>query len=55
MEFVEPGNYLEFLGLKHKWENCKITADVRSKLTVFTHPRESIKKKSPPRIALRLR
>ena len=33
MEFAEPGNYLEFLDLKLKWEYSKITMDVYSKPT----------------------
>ena len=31
MEVAEPGNYLEFLDLKLKWENGKIMVDVHSK------------------------
>ena len=30
MEVAEPGNYLEFLNLKRKWEKGKITEDVYS-------------------------
>ena len=33
MEVAEPDNYLEFLGLKRKWENGKIMVDVHSKPT----------------------
>ena len=32
MEVAEPGNYLEFLNLKRKWEKGKITEDVYSTL-----------------------
>ena len=50
MEVEEPGNYLEFLNLKLKWESGKITVDVHSKPTnSFTYvlpttcyPRKSI-------------
>ena len=31
MEITEPGNYLEFLDLKFKWENGKMTVDAHSK------------------------
>ena len=52
MEVAEPGNYLEFLDLKLKWEDGKITVDVHSKPTnSFTYvlsitccPRKSINK-----------
>ena len=62
MEVAEPGNYLEFLDLKLKWENGKITVDVYSKPTnSFTYvlpttcyPRKSINN-IPHGIALRLR
>ena len=33
MEVAESGNYLEFLDLKLKWENGKITMDVHFKPT----------------------
>ena len=33
MEVAEPGNYLEILDLKLKWENGKIMVDVHSKPT----------------------
>ena len=50
MEVAEPGNYLEFLDLKLKWEDGKIAVAVHSKLTnSFTYalsttcyPRKSI-------------
>ena len=62
MEVAEPGSYLEFLDLKLKSENGKITADVYSKPTnSFTYvlpttcyPRKSINN-IPHGIALRLR
>ena len=62
MEVAEPGNYLEFLDLKRKWENGKITVDVHSKPTnSFTYvlpttcyPRKGINN-IPHGIALRLR
>ena len=62
MEVAEPGNYLEFLDLKLKWENVKITVDVHSNPTnSFTYvlpttcyPRKSINN-IPHGIALRLR
>ena len=62
MEVAEPGNYLEFLDLKLKWESGKITVDVHSKPTnSFTYvlpttcyPRKSINN-IPHGIALRLR
>ena len=34
MKVAEPGNYLEFLDLKLKWDNGKITMDVHSKPTI---------------------
>ena len=50
MEIAEPGNYLEFLDFKRKWEDGKIAADVHSKLTnsfryalpTTCYPRKSI-------------
>ena len=50
MEVEEPGNYLEFLDLKLKWESGKITVDVHSKptnsfmyvLPTTCYPRKSI-------------
>ena len=62
MEVAELGNYLEFLELKSKWENGKITVDVHSKPTnSFTYvlpttcyPRKSINN-IPHGIALRIR
>ena len=62
MEVAEPGNYLEFLDLKLKWENGKITVVVHSKPTnSFTYvfpttfyPRKSINN-IPHGIALRIR
>ena len=50
MEVAEPGKYLEFLDLKLKWEDDKITVDVHSESTnSFTYvlpttcyPRKSI-------------
>ena len=62
MEVAEPGNYLELLDRKRKWENGKKTVDVHSKPTnSFTYvlpttcyPRKSINN-FPHGIALRLR
>ena len=62
MEVAEPGNYLEFLDLKLRWENGKITVDVHSKptncfsyvLPTTCYPRKSINN-IPHGIALRLR
>ena len=62
MEVAEPGNYLEFLELKLKWKNGKITVDVHSKptnrlpyvLPTTRYPRKSINN-NPHGIALRLR
>ena len=62
MEVAEPGNYLELLDLKLKWEDAKITADVHSKpVNSFTHalsttcyPKKSISN-VPHGIALRCR
>ena len=62
MEVAEPGNYLEFLDLKLKWENSKKTVDLHSKPTnSFTYvlpttcyPRKSINN-IPHGIALRLK
>ena len=50
MEVADPGNYLELLDLKLKWEDGKITVDIHSKPTnIFTYvlpttcyPRKSI-------------
>ena len=62
MEVAEPGNYLELLDLKLKWENGKIMVDVHSKPTnSFTYilPTTCYPQKSicniPHGIALRLR
>ena len=58
MEVAEPGIYLEFLDLKLKWENGKITVDVHSKpmyvLPITCYFRKSINNISHD-IALRLR
>ena len=62
MEIAEPGNYLEFLDFKRKWEDGKIAVDVHSKLTnSFTYalpttcyPRKSINN-IPHGTALQLR
>ena len=62
MEVAETCNYLEFLDLKLKWENGKITVDVHSKPTdSFTyvlpttcHPMKSINY-VPHSISLRFR
>ena len=62
MEVAEPGNYLEFLDLKLKLENGKITVDIHSKLTnsfmyvlpTTCYPRKSINN-IPHGTALRLR
>ena len=62
MEVAEPDNYLEFLDIKLKWKNGKITVDVHSKPTnSFTYvlpttcyPRKS-RNNIPHVIALRLR
>ena len=34
MKVAEPGNYLEFLDLKLKWDNGKITMDIHSRPTI---------------------
>ena len=62
MEVAKLGNYLEFLELKSKWENGKITVDVHSKptnsfmyvLPTTSYPRKSINN-NPHVIALQLR
>ena len=62
MEIAEPGNYLELLDFKLKWEDGKIAVDVHSKPTnSFTYalpttcyPRKSISN-IPHGIALRFR
>ena len=62
IEVAEPGNYLEFLELKLKWEDGKMTVDVHSKPTnSFTYvlpttcyPKKGINK-IPHGIALRRR
>ena len=62
MEVAELGNYLEFLELKSKWENGKITVDVHSKptnsfmyvLPTTSYPRKNINN-NPHVIALQLR
>ena len=62
IEVAEPVNYLEFLDLKLKWENGKITVDVYSKpansltyvLPTTRYPRKSINN-IPHGIALRLK
>ena len=62
VEVAEPGNYLEFLDLKLKWENSKTPMDVHSKpnnsftyvLPTTCYSRKSINK-IPHGIALTLR
>ena len=62
IEVAEPGSYLEFLDLKIKWENGKITVDVHSKpANSFTYVlpttfyARKIVNNIPHAIALRLR
>ena len=62
MEVAEPGTSLEFLDLKPKWENGKITVDVHSKRTncfMYVLPTTCYPRKStnniPHGIALQLR
>ena len=62
MEITEPGNYLEFLDLKFKWENGKITVGAHSKaansftyvLPITCYPSKGINN-IPHGVALRLR